>query len=88
MDENRDHELIDAIALNCAVCGQDFSICKSCWRNQKCCSKACSLELKHRRDRSKQKRYASTEKGLEFGRLRQQRRYEKIKLLKKSTQSH
>lgn len=77
-------EPIDAIALVCAECGQSFSICRSCWRGQKCCSKECSQDLRNKNQRERQRKYQSTENGIEFGRLRQRKRYEKLKLLKSS----
>ena len=77
-------QLVEAVTRLCIECGEGFSICRSCWRNQKCCSKECSKSLKNRRQRERQKKYQLTEKGLEFGRLRQRRRYEKIKALKSS----
>jgi len=84
MDESQSVELIDAITLNCIECGQIFSICRSCWRGQKCCSKGCSESLRKKKSRSYQKKYSSSDKGLENGRSRQARRYEKIKFLKSS----
>lgn len=84
MDESQGIELIDAITLSCVECGQVFSICRSCWRGQKSCSKACSENLRKKKSRSYQKRYSTTDKGLESGRVRQARRYEKIKFLKSS----
>lgn len=72
-------DLIDAITCRCAFCGQMFSVCRSCWRGQKTCSKECSRENYLRRRRLTQKKYSKTEKGLESGRVRQRRRYEKSK---------
>lgn len=77
-------ELAAAISLECAECGQSFSVCRACWRGQRYCGDACRLTAKLKCSRERQKKYAKTEKGLEFGRIRQQRRYEKIKLLKSS----
>lgn len=82
MSEIQSTELTEGITLTCVECGQIFSICKSCWRGQKCCSKECSKQLRNKNQRERQRKYQATEKGLEFGRLRQRRRYEKIKLLK------
>ncbi|NUM60514.1 MAG: hypothetical protein HUU56_17970 [Bdellovibrionaceae bacterium] len=82
MSEIQSAELTEGITLTCVECGQIFSICKSCWRGQKCCSKECSKQLRNKNQRERQRKYQATEKGLEFGRLRQRRRYEKIKLLK------
>lgn len=84
MDELLGIEAVDAITLVCIECRQTFSICKSCWRGQKCCSKTCSLELRKKKSRSYQKKYSASDKGLSNGRTRQARRYEKIKLLKSS----
>lgn len=84
MGEVQNIELHDAISLVCVECGQSFSICRSCWRGQKCCSKTCSVVHRLKKSRFYQKKYASSEKGLENGRIRQVRRYEKIKLLKSS----
>ena len=84
MDEIQSIELLDAITLNCAVCGQSFSICSSCWRGQKTCSSNCSKGLRKLKSRDYQKRYSSSDKGLESGRVRQARRYKKINLLKNS----
>ena len=75
MIENQAIEKVEGITLSCVVCATEFSICKSCWRNQKCCSKNCSSELKKKNHRARQKKYQATEKGLEFGRQRQRRRY-------------
>ena len=84
MDEVYSTEAVDAITLTCVECGQSFSICRSCWRGQKCCSKTCSAQLRRKKSRSYQKKYSSSDLGLENGRIRQARRYEKIKILKKS----
>lgn len=84
MEQLTNQESVEAVTRLCVECGEEFSICRSCWRNQKCCSKKCSINLKNRRQRDRQKKYQTTEKGLEFGRLRQRRRYEKIKALKSS----
>lgn len=84
MNDIQSVELVDAITLSCIECGQSFSICRSCWRGQKCCSKTCSAQMRAKRNRSYQKKYSSSDKGLENGRVRQSRRYEKIKLLKSS----
>lgn len=75
MDEIQSIQTAEGITLSCAICATEFSICRSCWRNQKCCSKNCSYELKKKNHREKQRKYQSTEKGLEFGRQRQRRRY-------------
>jgi hypothetical protein len=82
MDEAESVDLTDAITLSCTECGQSFSICRSCWRGQKCCSKSCSAQLRKKKSRIYQKKYSSSDKGLENGRSRQARRYEKIKFLK------
>ena len=82
MSEIQSAELIEGITLTCVECGQSFSICKSCQRGQKCCSKECSKQLRNKSQIERQRKYQATEKSLEFGRLRQRRRYEKIKLLK------
>jgi hypothetical protein len=84
MNEVQNIELVDAITLTCVECGQSFSICRSCWRGQKCCSKVCSESLRLKKRRSYQKKYATSEKGLQNGRVRQARRYEKIKIFKSS----
>lgn len=82
MDELKAIDVVDAITSKCIVCGQMFSICRSCWRGQKCCSKDCSL-INHRNKRKAiQKRYAASKKGLENGRVRQQRRYIKNNKIK------
>lgn len=82
MVEIQQIESVEGITLSCAVCAMEFSICRSCWRNQKCCSKNCSYGLKKKTHREKQRRYQSTEKGLEFGRERQRRRYLGLSLKK------
>jgi hypothetical protein len=84
MNEVYSTEAVDAITLTCVECGQSFSICRSCWRGQKCCSKICSAQLRRKKNRIYQKTYSSSEQGLESGRVRQARRYAKIKILKKS----
>ncbi len=72
--------LVNAIEVTCAECGHVFSICSSCWRGQKYCMKQCLQNARLKQRRAAQSKYQKTEKGLEFGRLRQSRRYEKIKL--------
>jgi hypothetical protein len=72
--------LVNAVEVTCSECGQIFSICSSCWRGQKYCTKQCQLSSRLKQRRINQSRYQKTEKGLEFGRLRQARRYNKIKL--------
>lgn len=84
MDVVQTEKAIEAIKLTCLICSTDFSVCRSCWRGQKCCSKECSLILKNKNQRARQRKYQATEKGLEFGRLRQRRRYNKNKLTKSS----
>lgn len=84
MELLQDEEARDAIKLTCVMCNTEFDVCRSCWRGQKCCSEKCSAQLKNKNQRARQKKYQSTEKGLEFGRLRQARRYEKIKIFKSS----
>ena len=84
MDEFQNLDLIDAITLSCVECGQSFSVCRSCWRGQKCCSVVCSKNLRKKKNRSYQKKYSASGKGLVSGRVRQARRYEKMKLLKSS----
>jgi hypothetical protein len=79
MDELKAVDIIDAITSKCVVCGQMFSICRSCWRGQKCCSKDCSAINYRNNRRSVQRRYAASKKGLENGRVRQRRRYVKVK---------
>lgn len=70
-------DLIDAVTCRCVSCGQMFSVCRSCWRGQKTCSKECSRENQLRRRRESQRKYSKTDKGLENGRVRQRRRYKK-----------
>lgn len=79
---------IEAISLICIECGKEFSICRKCWRGQKCCSMACSRFRRLKSNRKKQQKYQATERGLEFGRQRQKRRYEKLKLQKNNQTSH
>ena len=74
----------DAVKLTCLICNTEFAVCRSCWRGQKCCSKECSLLLKNINQRARQKKYQATEKGLELGRLRQRRRYNKNRMTKSS----
>jgi hypothetical protein len=77
MSELRAVDIIDAITSKCIVCGQMFSVCRSCWRGQKCCSKECSRQNYLLNKRAYQKRYAESKKGLENGRIRSRRRYSK-----------
>jgi len=72
--------LVNAVEVTCAECGHLFSICSSCWRGQKYCTKQCQQSSRLKQRRINQARYQKTEKGLESGRLRQARRYNKIKL--------
>jgi hypothetical protein len=76
--------VVEGITLKCLVCGVDFSICRSCWRGQKYCSKICSKESELIKNRIHQKTYSNSDKGLANGRLRQRRRYKKLKLLNPS----
>lgn len=69
--------LINAVEVTCAECGQLFSICSSCWRGQKYCTKSCQQKSRLKQRRISQSKYQKTEKGLEFGRLRQSRLYKK-----------
>lgn len=79
MNDVKPVDLIDAITCRCVNCGQMFSVCRSCWRGQKTCSKECSRENYLYRRRVTQSKYSKTEKGLENGRTRQRRRYKKNK---------
>ena len=72
--------LVNAIEITCAECGHIFSICSSCWRGQKYCTKSCQQSSRLKQRRIAQSKYQKTQKGLEFGRIRQSRRYEKNKL--------
>jgi hypothetical protein len=74
--------LVNAIEITCAECGHVFSICSSCWRGQKYCTKHCLRSSRLKQRRIAQSKYQKTAKGLEFGRLRQSRRYEKNKIKK------
>jgi len=67
--------LTNAVEVTCAECGHLFSICSSCWRGQKYCTKSCQQTSRLKQRRISQSKYQKTEKGLEFGRLRQSRRY-------------
>lgn len=71
--------LIDAVTIKCSICGCIFSICHSCWRGQKFCSDDCKLINKRQKKRISQRKYAATKRGLENGRVRQRRRYNKLK---------
>lgn len=72
--------LVNAVEVTCAECGHVFSICSSCWRGQKYCTTSCQQSSRLKQRRTAQAKYQKTEKGLEYGRLRQSRRYEKNKL--------
>ena len=67
----------NAVEINCTECGHLFSICSSCWRGQKYCSEPCQKNSRLKQRRISQSKYQKTEKGLESGRLRQSRRYQK-----------
>ena len=54
-----------AIEFCCARCGLQVQVCRSCWRNQKYCSKECSVESKKARHRKDQKAYRMTPAGQE-----------------------
>lgn len=84
MDLLQVEEANDAIKLTCLMCNTEFAVCRSCWRGQKCCSKECSSLLKNKNQRARQRKYQATDKGLEFGRIRQRRRYNKNKITKSS----
>jgi len=79
-----DVQVLDAITFCCSECGQELSICRSCWRGQKYCGETCRVSARRKQRRQIQKKYSGTDRGLESGRIRQQRRYEKIKLFKSS----
>lgn len=70
---------IDAVTVQCAICGSMFSICHSCWRGQKFCSSECRQINTRQKKRIAQRKYAATNRGLENGRVRQRRRYNKSK---------
>ena len=71
--------LIDAVTVKCSICGNMFSICHSCWRGQKFCSSECRSTNNRQKKRIAQRKYAATKRGLENGRVRQRRRYNKSK---------
>ena len=52
-----------AVEFTCARCGTVVQICRSCWRNQKYCSKTCSDEAYTERHRRDQKAYRQTPGG-------------------------
>lgn len=70
---------IDAVTIKCPICGNLFSICHSCWRGQKFCSFECRTVNKRQKKRIAQRKYAATKRGQENGRVRQRRRYYKLK---------
>jgi len=55
----------EAVEFCCARCGLKVQICRSCWRNQKYCSKECSSQTKLERHRQNQKVYRMTPSGQE-----------------------
>lgn len=57
---------------NCPICAVSFCSCEHCWRGHKYCSRVCSTEGRRRNRRMTEKRYASTEKGRESNRRRQE----------------
>lgn len=70
---------IDAVTIKCSICGNMFSICHSCWRGQKFCSLECRTINKRHKKRIAQRKYATSKRGQENGRIRQRRRYYKLK---------
>ena len=64
-------EIKSAVEFFCICCSKQVIVCRSCWRNQRYCSKECSHQgylLRHRRA---QKSYNGTELGRESHRERQ-----------------
>lgn len=55
--------LSEAVSFFCSCCSKQVIVCRSCWRNQKYCSKECSLLARLARHRSNQKKYSKTEAG-------------------------
>ena len=84
MDADQSVPAVEGITLKCCACGVAFSICRSCWRGQKYCTPVCAKKSEILKNRMHQQTYAKTDKGLESGRLRQRRRYQKNKLLNPS----
>lgn len=58
----------------CAFCSQEFSICDSCWRQQRYCSKFCSYQGRLKSLRKAGKVYSKTKKG-RISHNKRQRRY-------------
>ena len=54
-----------SVEFCCARCGLQVEVCRSCWRNQKYCSKECSAITKLERHRRNQKVYRLTPAGQE-----------------------
>jgi len=67
-------ETAEAITVVCRECGTGFGICRSCWRGQVYCSRACREAGKRRLHRQAQRRYRQTEKGKAAHREAERRR--------------
>ena len=51
------------LQLNCALCFQIFTICRSCYRRHRYCSELCSKKSRKLKNRSSNKNYRKTRKG-------------------------
>lgn len=51
------------LQLNCALCFQIFTICRSCYRRHRYCSKRCSKKARKLKNRISNKNYRKTRKG-------------------------
>ncbi len=64
------------LQLNCALCFQIFSICRSCYRGHRYCSELCSKKYKKINNRRSNIRYRKTRKG-KFNQASRQNSYRK-----------
>jgi hypothetical protein len=65
--------LMDGIRFACWHCGIAVVICRGCWRGQKYCSLECRHQSQLQLQRTRQARYAITEKGKKSQQLRSRR---------------
>ncbi len=62
------------VELRCLGCKKLVLICRSCWRNHRYCSTACSEEAERASHRNSQKKYSSSQKGKENRKVGQETR--------------
>ncbi len=75
------------LQINCACCFQIFTVCRSCFRRQRYCSKLCSQKAKKLNNRQSNNRYRKTRKG-QFNQANRQKTYRNKKKVTDHTSSN